>query len=181
MGEDRSRNEYECIRVEGSDVFFYSEVSQESVTELCTAVKKIETFQTACGCSPAISIHIQSEGGDLYAGLACMDFLRGAKAHVTTIVEGMCASAATFIYLGGDVRNVSPNAYVLIHQLSGDMWGKFEDMKDEMRQCEKLMRHLKKIYLKETTLPENKLDRLLKRDLYLPYKKCLKYGLIHSA
>jgi len=54
-------------------------------------------------------------------------------------------------------------------------------MKDEMRQCEKLMRHFKKIYLKETTLPEAKLDRLLKRDLYLPYKKCVKYGLIHSA
>jgi ATP-dependent protease ClpP protease subunit len=65
---------------------------------------------------------------------------------------------------------------VLIHQLSTEFWGKYEDLKDEMRQCEKLMRHLKRIYLKETELPEKKLDKLMTRDLYLSFSKCVKYG-----
>jgi len=101
------------------------------------------------------------------------------RSRVVTIAEGMCASAATFIFLGGDERIVSRNAYLLIHQLGSEFWGKYENMKDEMRQCERLMRHMKRIYLRETNLPEEKLDKLMKRDLYLSYKKCVKYG-IHS-
>jgi ATP-dependent protease ClpP protease subunit len=36
---------------------------------------------------------------------------------------------------------------------------------------------MKRIYLRETNLPEAKLDKLMKRDLYLSYKKCVKYGI----
>jgi len=53
----------------------------------------------------------------------------------------------------------------------------YEEMKDEMQHCERLMKHMKRIYLRETNLPEAKLDKLMKRDLYLSYKKCVKYGI----
>ena len=172
--EDASKLEY--IKVEGPDVFFYCDVSVESVAELCAAVKKIERdFYESI-----VRIHIHSDGGDLHAGLAAMDFLKSCKSRVVTIAEGMCASAATFILLGGDEHIVSKNAYILIHQLGSEFWGKYENMKDEMQQCDRLMRHMKRIYLRETSLPETKLDKLMKRDLYLSYKKCVKYG-IHSV
>ena len=89
----------------------------------------------------------------------------------------MCASAATFIFLGGDKRIVEPNAYLLIHQLGSDFWGKYEDMKDEMKQCDRLMKRMKKIYLRETSLPESKLNKLMKRDLYLSHRQCVKYNI----
>lgn len=111
------------------------------------------------------------------SGLGCMDSMKRLKLRVVTIVEGLCASAATFVFLGGSQRIVSPNAYVLIHQLSSDCWGTYENMKDEMKFCEQLMRRLKRIYLKETSLPEKKLERLMKRDLYLSHRKCVRYGL----
>ena len=163
----------EYIKVEGPDVFFYCDVSVESVAELCAVVKKVERefYETV------VRVHIHSDGGDLHAGLAAMDFLKSLRSRVVTIAEGMCASAATFIFLGGDERIVCPNAYLLIHQLGSEFWGKYEDMKDEMQHCERLMKHMKRIYLRETNLPEAKLDKLMKRDLYLSYKKCVKYGI----
>jgi len=169
--EEESKPEY--IKVEGPDVFFYCDVSVESVAELCAAVKKIERdyYETT------IRIHIHSDGGDLHSGLAAMDFLRSCRSRVVTIAEGVCASAATFIFLGGDTRIVSRNAYLLIHQLGSEFWGKYEDMKDEMNKCDRLMRHMKRIYLHETSLPASKLDKLMKHDLYLSYKKCVKYGI----
>ena len=163
----------EYIKVEGPDVFFYCDVSVESVAELCAVVKKVERefYETV------VRVHIHSDGGDLHAGLAAMDFLKSLRSRVVTIAEGMCASAATFIFLGGDERIVCPNAYLLIHQLGSEFWGKYEEMKDEMQHCERLMKHMKRIYLRETNLPEAKLDKLMKRDLYLSYKKCVKYGI----
>jgi len=172
MAEDKPVLEY--VKVEGPDVFFYCDVSVESVAELCTTVKKVEReyhYETI------VRVHIHSDGGDLHAGLAAMDFLKSCKSRVVTIAEGICASAATFIFLGGDSRIVSRNAYLLIHQLGSEFWGKYEDMKDEMVQCNRLMKHMKRIYLRETNLPEEKLDKLMKRDMYLSYKKCVKYGI----
>jgi len=169
------------VKVEGNDVFFYCDVSPESVVELCSVMKKLERqlFVTMYGQDivPVIRLHIHSDGGDLHAGLGAMDFLKSLRCNVNTIAEGVCASAATFIFLGGDERIVSRNAYLLIHQLGSEFWGKYENMKDEMRQCDRLMRHMKRIYLRETSLPEAKLDKLMKRDLYLSYKKCVKYGI----
>lgn len=173
MADDKSSSTLEYIKVEGPDVFFYCDVSVESVAELCAAVRKIERDYY----EPMIRVHIHSEGGDLLAGLAAMDFLKSCKSHVKTIAEGMCASASTFVFLGGDTRIVSPNAYLLIHQLGSEFWGKYENMKDEMRQCETLMKHMKRIYLRETNLPETKIDKLMKRDVYLSYRKCVKYGI----
>ena len=174
MEEEKTRT-YDFVKVEGPDVFFYCDVSVDSVAELCIAVKKIEREYY----ESTIRIHIHSDGGDLHSGLAAMDFLRSCRSRIVTIAEGVCASAATFIFLGGDSRIVSRNAYILIHQLGSEIWGKYEDMKDEMYKCDRLMRHMKRIYLRETNLPEEKLDKLMKRDLYLSYKKCVKYG-IHS-
>ena len=172
MAEEKA-SVLEYIKVEGPDVFFYCDVSVESVAELCTVVKKVERDYY----ESIVRVHIHSDGGDLHAGLAAMDFLKSCKSRVVTIAEGMCASAATFIFLGGDERIVCPNAYLLIHQLGSEFWGKYEEMKDEMQHCERLMKHMKRIYLRETNLPEAKLDKLMKRDLYLSYKKCVKYGI----
>ena len=171
--EHEGASKLDYVKVEGPDVFFYCDVSVESVAELCTVVKKVEReFYESI-----VRVHIHSDGGDLHAGLAAMDFLKSCKSRVVTIAEGMCASAATFIFLGGDERIVCPNAYLLIHQLGSEFWGKYEEMKDEMQHCERLMKHMKRIYLRETNLPEEKLDKLMKRDLYLSYKKCVKYGI----
>ena len=171
--EHEGASKLDYVKVEGPDVFFYCDVSVESVAELCTVVKKVEReFYESI-----VRVHIHSDGGDLHAGLAAMDFLKSLRSRVVTIAEGMCASAATFIFLGGDERIVCPNAYLLIHQLGSEFWGKYEEMKDEMQHCERLMKHMKRIYLRETNLPEAKLDKLMKRDLYLSYKKCVKYGI----
>ena len=186
MSDSETRDDQpEFIKVEGNDIFFYCDVCEESVAELIRAVKKLEletrVSLTKLGLHaqmPQVTIHIRSDGGDLYAGLAAMDFLRHADVHVTTIGEGCVASAATSIFLGGDVRLIRRHAYVLIHQIGSDLWGKYEDLKAEMVHNDRIMRDLKKIYLRETNLPEHKLAKMLKRDVYLSYRKCVKYGVV---
>jgi ATP-dependent protease ClpP protease subunit len=94
----------------------------------------------------------------------------------------VCASAATFLLLGGRTRHMTENSYVLIHQLNMDgTWGKFEDFKDQMENLEKFMDRFREIYTRETQIPEKKLNKLLKRDLYMDANKCLKWSVVDSV
>ena len=43
------------------------------------------------------------------------------------------------------------------------------------------MKVIKKIYKKKSTIPEDKLDEILKHDLWWKSKKCLKYGLVDKV
>ena len=179
--------EFEFVKVQGSDIYFHCDVSEESVLELNLKVKKLATElrhkHLDLGLehvTPEIRIFIKSEGGDLHAGLSAMDCLTSIKSvKVRTIADGVCASAATFLLLGGRTRYMTPNSYVLIHQLNMDgQWGKFEDFKDQMANLEQFMDKFRKIYMKETNVPESKLKKLLKRDMYMDSKRCLKWGVV---
>jgi len=188
MAQPVPEPEFEFVKVQGSDIYFHCDVSEDSVLELNLKVKKLAQElrhrHLDLGlehAKPEIRVFIKSEGGDLHSGLSAMDCLASLSrsVKVRTIADGVCASAATFILLGGRTRYMTPNSYVLIHQLSMDgQWGKFEDFKDQMGNLEKFMKRFRKIYLKETQVPENKLEKLLRRDLYMDSKRCLKWGVV---
>lgn len=186
MSDSESEDEKSEIKVQGNDVYFYCDVTTETVRDLITTVRKLEiemaTSLIKLGIydPPKIRIHISTDGGNLYAGISAFDYLRSTRSHVTTIAEGCCASAGTFILLGGDTRLMGKSAYVLIHQLGTQFWGKFEQLKDEVAHCEQLMRTMKRIYTRETTIPEEKLNKLMKRDIYFSHKKCVKYGIVKT-
>ena len=67
---------------------------------------------------------------------------------------------------------------MLIHQISSAMWGKFEEMKDDMKNSELLMDTIIKIYEEHTRIPRSELENILKRDIWWDAKTCLDYGLV---
>jgi ATP-dependent Clp endopeptidase proteolytic subunit ClpP len=178
------------VKVQGSDVFFHCEVCEESVLELNMKLKKLELEllhkHIDLGLQdirPEIRIWIRSDGGDLHSGLSAMDTISRIKTcKVRTIADGVCASAATFVLLGGRTRHMTENSYILIHQLNMDgTWGKFEDFKDQMHNLEQFMDKFRDIYTRETKIPEDRLKKILKRDVYMDTKKCLKWGIVDSV
>jgi ATP-dependent protease ClpP protease subunit len=131
------------------------------------------------GYEPEIRVHIMSDGGDMFSGLALKNLIEKSRVKVITIAQGACCSAATFMFLGGSERRMGENAYLLIHQLSTEFWGKYQELKDEMKSCDKFMNALKNMYTSKTEIPERKFRKLMKKDLYLSASKCLKYKIAH--
>ena len=169
-----------------NEIYFYEDVCNESILELTDQFKTLEKKLLKLsvdleGYVPTIKIFINSNGGDVYAGLAGMDMLRNSKIHVQTIATGCCASAATFLLLGGDLRKMTKNSKILIHQLSTGFWGKFEELKDEMKTSEKLMENIKNNYKLNTKIPEKKLNKLMTRDIYMNIEECIKFKIVDAA
>ena len=171
------------IAVHENKIYFYANVNRESVVELNKKVGEIESKSLTMSKNldidtPSIKVLINSGGGSITAGISSMDTLLRCKVPVETYVDGFCASAATFISVVGKKRYMSRNSYMLIHQLSSSLWGKYSEIEDEKKNLDLMMETIKNVYKEYTKVPMKKLDEILKHDLLWDAKTCLKYGLV---
>lgn len=159
----------EEIKVIGNKIFFYKNVDDESVAELVTKLHELEHLSK-------VTIFIKSDGGDVYSGFSAMDHMRTSPLEITTVADGLCASSATLILYGGDKRLMMKNARILIHQASSEFsGGKFEDLDDEKRHMKSIMKQMREVY---KDIPEDKLDKFMKKDVYITSKECIKYNIV---
>ena len=171
--EVKEQEENDSIKVIGNEILYYGDIDRENALEFVEKFKKLEIdllkkAAELVGYEPMIRVHIMSEGGDVFAGLNMMNVLERSRVKVITIAQGSCCSAATFVLLGGAERRMGKNAYCLIHQISTEMWGNFNELKNEMKSNDKLMKMLKDMYLSKTKIPETKFKTLMNKEIYLP-------------
>jgi ATP-dependent Clp endopeptidase proteolytic subunit ClpP len=173
----------DSVEVAQNKIFFYSDVTRAEILKLNkhldTVEKKVLTNSVLLNCEPSnIYLHINSFGGSLFAGLAAVDYIKKCSVPVHTIVDGCAASAATLMTCVGSHRQIHRHSFMLIHQLSTSMWGKYEELKDDMKNNELLMKTIKNIYVEHTKIPKRQLNKILKHDLWWDAETCLKYGLV---
>lgn len=76
-----------------------------------------------------VTVKINSGGGDVFEGVAILNALRGYAGEVTTVIESIAASAASFIAVGAGGKVVArPNAEVMIHKAWTMLSGNADDI-----------------------------------------------------
>lgn len=93
-----------------------------------------------------ITVRINSGGGDVYDALAILNALRSHPAEITTVVEGMAASAASYIAQAGNKVIVRPNAEIMIHDASGICIGNAERMSQYAEWLDRISDNIASIY-----------------------------------
>lgn len=78
-----------------------------------------------------IDVRINSNGGDVYAGIAIFNALKNSKADITIYVDGIAASMASVIALCGKPVHMSRYSRLMLHSVMGGCYGN----KNEMRRC----------------------------------------------
>lgn len=90
-----------------------------------------EAFQKAVNSKQAIiPINIDSYGGHVYSLLGMLELIRTSPVPVATYVATKAMSCGAVLLSAGTpgYRFISPNATVLVHQVSGGAYGKVEDI-----------------------------------------------------
>lgn len=93
-----------------------------------------------------IRLLINSPGGEAWDALAILNSLRSHPAKVTAVVEGIAASAASFIAVGVDELQVMENAELMVHKAWGMAIGNGDDMTKMAADLGHLDRNLASIY-----------------------------------
>jgi len=176
-------NEEKHIGVHENKIYYYSGIHREGAVELNKKIGELQvksiTMANTLDVEPYhIHLYINSGGGSITAGISSMDTILRCKVPVITYVDGLCASAATFLSVVGNKRYISKHSYMLIHQLSSNFWGKYSEFQDEKQNLDLMMDTIVNVYKEYTKVPVRKLNEILKHDLMWDAKTCLKYGLV---
>jgi len=180
-------DDMEMLTVETVDnhIYFYADVNSDRSLALIQEVKYLDSSlrneHTSRGLDnlhplTPIWLHISSNGGDLFTGFSIADQLRMIKSPIYTIVEGVCASAATLIAMVGTERYILPSSFMMVHQLSSMFWGTHDQFQDEQFLQEMLMTSLVKFYEEQTRLDESQLRQMLSRNTWMNAEKCVATG-----
>lgn len=173
----------DSVESSSNKIYFYSEVNKDSILKFNQQLSEISNKLRHAAITydipvPPIRVHINSGGGSLLDGFAAVDYIKNCKAPVHTIIDGSAASAATLMSVVAQKRSIHKHSFMLIHQLSSGMWGKYEDLVDDMKNSSLFMDTINEIYTTHTKIPLKTLKEMLKRDLWFDAKTCLKYGLV---
>jgi ATP-dependent protease ClpP protease subunit len=80
--------------------------------------------------APAMDVHINSPGGLVFDAVAMFEALRGSPAAVDVHIDGLAASAASFLAMAGDTVDIAKGGRMMIHDASGAAWGNPAEMRE---------------------------------------------------
>lgn len=126
-----------------------------------------------------ISVHINSKGGDAYDGIAVMNLLKNSGKKVTTIIEGIAASAASLIAMAGQKVIMRPSSQLMIHNCWAFTMGNAVELRKTADDMEKLDQGMRNVFIERSggKLSAAKADELFAAESYLNADESMAYGL----
>lgn len=126
----------------------------------------------------SITVHINSVGGDMYAGIAIYNRLKGLAAKVTTINDGLAASAGSLIFMAGDTRKVNAGSNLMIHGAAGFLYGYYQvqDLKSAVKQLDAHNKAGVNIYAEATGKDKESIKAMVDRETWLTGQEAVDAG-----
>lgn len=129
---------------DGADIHVYGSIGQDlwgDGVDPAAFVKALAGLDV-----PEIRVWVNSPGGDAFGGLAMLNAMRRHPARITVTVDGLAASAASFIAMGGDELVMSRSSTLMIHDASGLCWGNAADMAEMQAMLDKVSDNIAEVY-----------------------------------
>ncbi len=127
--ENRTRDWYRIKNADSTDraeVFIYGAIGSDWDDGDVTASSFSRELRNIT--APTIDLHINSPGGLVWDGVAIYSALLNHPATVNTFVDGVAASAASFVAQAGETVTIEKPASMMIHDAQGIVIGNAADM-----------------------------------------------------
>ena len=127
-----------------------------------------------------LTLHINSEGGNLGDAIGIVDLMRGVL-PIRTLAYGNLMSAAFVIFAAGEkgFRAIGKNTTIMIHQFNDEMGGKYHDMRAYAKECDRYHAKMSKILSECSNLSVKDIKSKFLRptDTWLSAEDLLEYGI----
>ena len=126
-----------------------------------------------------ITVHINSVGGDLYGGISIYNRLKALPANITTINDGLAASAGSIIFQAGNTRRMNAGSNLMIHQAAGFLYGYYQsgDLKGVIKQLDAGNKAAIAVYAEASGREGAELKAMLDRETWLTGQEAVDAGL----
>ena len=130
--------------------------------------------------SADITMHIDTPGGSVKAGLGIVDVMNYVNCDIQTINTGMCASMGAILLGAGTKgkRATLKHSKVMIHQVSGGYQGVIQDIGINWEETQKYNKELMELLAGYTGKTTKQILKDADRDFWLTSDEAKKYGII---
>jgi ATP-dependent Clp protease protease subunit len=161
--------------VERGVVWLCGEINKASARRIVTSLM----WSMVKGARP-IFVFLSTPGGDVDAALALYDTIKGlvnSGVEIYTVAVGECFSAGTIVLQAGLKRFITPNTYLMIHEISSWNLGKVSEQLETAHYLKEYQDRVFKILAERSKLGFRAIKRrCLRRNWWLPPEETLKYG-----
>lgn len=129
--------------------------------------------------TPQLVVHIDSLGGNVFDGISIYNALRDYTGKKTAIIEGICASAASYILMAFDEVIAKPNSLLMIHNpLVENVSGNANELGKITNTLNELSDIYIKAYAERTHLPETEIKTLMDNETYFGAAQAKQKGFV---
>ncbi len=144
-----------------------------------TSPKKISDALGDAG-GEDVEIHINSPGGDVFAGSEIYTLLRAYSGKVKVKILGIAASAASVIAQAGE-SEISPTGMFMIHNVKTWSSGDYRDMEYTAEALKAANESIINAYVAKTGMTQEELQGLMDRETYMAAAQAVEYGFVDKV
>ncbi len=159
-------------RASGAEVLIYDEIGAYGVSA--------KGFLAELGALPddaRIDLRLNSPGGSVFDAVAIYNALTRHAGTITVWIDGIAASAASYIAMAGDEIIMPENAFLMIHDPSGIVRGTAADMRDMAGTLDKIAASMTRGYAAKSGKPEAQIAALMASETWFDATDALDLGL----
>lgn len=163
-----------------ADIRIIGAIDEETYEAFCVKLDALENI-TGKNKPKTVAVEITSDGGSAYLALAFVDRMRLSPLKFVTTGVGRVASAATLILAAGDVRRLTEESWVMVHEDSGEVEGTVSEMEaaiKHLRAMENQWNSLLSQYSRNKSKPAVFAELHKRGDVNLTPKECVDLGLV---
>ena len=159
------------------EVMLYDEIGYDFWTGGGITAKDVADQLKAAGTVSRISLRINSPGGDVFEGSAIYSQLSKSGIPVDVYIDGLAASAASFIAMVGRAVSMGDNAMMMIHNPWSIEMGDANDMRKCADTLDKVRDSMLPAYMRRYSGTEDEFKALLDAETWLTAADCKACGL----
>lgn len=125
----------------------------------------------------SFTVRINSYGGDVFEGVAIYERLRGLNKRKTVMIDGVAASAASLIAMGGDEIIIAESAFMMIHRAWGVAVGDGDEVRRLAALLDKIDSTLISAYAKRTGQDEGAVRSAVEAETWYTSDEAIAFGL----
>jgi len=128
--------------------------------------------------TPVIRLRIHSPGGDVFEAAAIFNALKRHEARVEVHIDGLAASAASYIALAGDVVRMAKNAFFMIHNPWSFAVGDAEELRKAADITDKIGESMAETYAENSAKTLDEIKALMADETWFNAQEALDAGFI---
>lgn len=166
-------------RAEGAQLYIYGDIEATQFwgDELTPDVMRRQLDD----CSGPMELHINSAGGDVFAGMAIYNLLKRYDGGITVYIDGLAASIASVIAMAGDRIIMPENALMMIHNAWCMTAGNAADLRRMAEELDRVDGLICDVYAARTGKEPEDLAAMMADETWFTASDALESGLIDEV